>query len=87
MADAEAINLELVLADLAHAERRLEKATCSGEERAALEAVAASLRLGAPARSVGLSSAALKAIKAMGLLTLKPTLYAFNVDEVRERER
>jgi GTP-binding protein YchF len=81
VADAEAINLELILADLSHAERRLEKTTCSGEEREALEAVAATLRLGAPARSVGLSAAASRSIKAMGLLTLKPMIYAFNVDE------
>ena len=81
-ADAELINLELVLADLAHVERRLERTTCRGEERAALEAVATSLQAGIPARSVDLSPEHLLAIKSMGLLTLKPVLYAFNVDEV-----
>lgn len=79
--DAEVVNIELLLADLAHAERRLEKTTCRGEERAALEAVVAALREGVPARAAGLSTAARLAIKSMGLLTLKPVLYAFNVDE------
>lgn len=82
VADADVINLELMLADLAHAERRLEKTTCIGEERTALEAVAATLQQGMPARAAGLSSSAKFAIKAMGLLTLKPVLYTFNVDEV-----
>lgn len=79
--DAEAINIELMLADLAHVERRLEKTTCKGEERTCLETVAASLSAGVPARSAGLSGPERRAIKAMGLLTLKPVLYCFNVDE------
>ena len=46
--DVELINLELLLADLAHVEHRLERSTCrAGEERQALEAVAAGLRVGA----------------------------------------
>lgn len=79
--DAEVVNLELILADLAHAERRLGKTSCAGEERAALEAAVAALQSGLPARSAGLSPAATLAIKSMGLLTLKPVCYAFNVDE------
>ena len=82
LSDAQAINIELMLADLAHAERRLEKTTCKGDERAALEAVVASLDAGTPARAAGLSKESTFAIKGMGLLTLKPVLYAFNVDEV-----
>ena len=112
-ADAEVVNLELLLADLAHAERRLEKASCRGEEREALEAVVSCLQRGEPARAAGLSEGARLSIKSMGtpgwgsnnhqqsavagalpqlsqsrgpcvgtgLLTLKPVLYAFNVDE------
>jgi len=80
--DAEVVNLELLLADLAHVERRLEKTTCRREERAALEAVGAGLRKGIPARAIGLSEDEVFSIKSMGLLTLKPVLYAFNVDEV-----
>lgn len=82
LGDAEAINLELLFADLAHVERRLEKTTCTGDERAALEAVLKGLNDGTPARAVGLSEEAAFSIKSMGLLTLKPVLYAFNVDEV-----
>ena len=50
--------MELMLADLAHCERRLEKTTCKGEERAALEAVVAALEAGTPARAAGLSDEA-----------------------------
>lgn len=82
VADAEVINVELILADLAHAARRLEETTCQGEERDALEAVVAVMEKGLPARSAGLSAAAAFALKSMGLLTLKPVLYAFNVDEI-----
>ena len=79
--DVEVINLELLLADLAHVERRLERSTCRDEERDALETVAVGLRAGIPARAVGLSGEGCLAIKSMGLLTLKPVMYAFNVDE------
>ena len=82
VADAEVVNLELILADLAHVERRLEKVSCKGKERETLEAVAAGLQRGVPARTLGLSEAAALAIRSMGLLTLKPVLYAFNVDEI-----
>ena len=79
--DVEVINLELLLADLAHVERRLERSTCRDDERDALETVAVGLRAGIPARAVGLSGEGCLAIKSMGLLTLKPVMYAFNVDE------
>jgi len=79
--DTEVINLELMLADLAHAERRLEKTTCQGLERETLEVVVKGLQEGVPARALGLSEAQQFSIKSMGLLTLKPVLYAFNVDE------
>ena len=82
LADAEVVNLELLLADLAHVERRLDKTSCHGEERDSLEMVMKCLEKGVPARSAGLSQTQAKAIKSMGLLTLKPVIYAFNVDEV-----
>ena len=82
LADAEVVNLELLLADLAHVERRLDKSSCQGEEREALEMAMDCLEKGVPARSAGLSQTQAKAIKSMGLLTLKPVIYAFNVDEV-----
>jgi len=82
LADAEVVNLELLLADEAHVQRRLDKSSCQGEERIALEMVVECLQKGEPARSAGLSQAQAKAIKSMGLLTLKPMIFAFNVDEV-----
>lgn len=81
-ADVKVVNLELVLADLAHVERRLEKATCGGQERDTLMKVVDGLKQGMPARAIGLSKQEAFSIKSMGLLTLKPVLYAFNVDEV-----
>ena len=80
--DAEVVNLELILADLAQVEKRLERGNCVGEEREALEKVQVGLSEGKLARSLGLNDGELKAIKSMGLLTLKPVLYAFNVDDV-----
>lgn len=82
VADAEVVNLELLLADLSHVQRRLERTTCTGEERDVLVKVEKALEDGLPARSIGLSSEEKFAIKSMGLLTLKPVIYAFNVDEV-----
>jgi ribosome-binding ATPase len=84
LVDAEVVNLELVLADISHIERRLEKTTsCQKEERETLEMLLPELRKGIPARAVdGLSAMQLSSIKSMGLLTLKPVIYAFNVDAV-----
>lgn len=81
VADAEVVNLELILADLAHVRRRLEKDTCTGEERETLIKIERGLEHGKPARSTALSSEDLFSVKSMGLLTLKPVIYAFNVDE------
>eukprot|EP00551_Chaetoceros_affinis_P005056 CAMPEP_0203674216 /NCGR_PEP_ID=MMETSP0090-20130426/15317_1 /ASSEMBLY_ACC=CAM_ASM_001088 /TAXON_ID=426623 /ORGANISM="Chaetoceros affinis, Strain CCMP159" /LENGTH=303 /DNA_ID=CAMNT_0050540029 /DNA_START=401 /DNA_END=1308 /DNA_ORIENTATION=- len=82
IADAEIVNLELLLADLAHVGRRLEKNTCKGTERSTLVKIEAGLEKGVPARAIGLSEDEKCAIKSMGLLTLKPVVYTFNVDEV-----
>lgn len=81
--DAEVVNLELLLADEAHIERRLEKQkSCISDERFILENVLAQLKKGLPARSIGLSVEEKKIIKSMGLLTLKPVIYAINIDEI-----
>ena len=80
--DAEVVNLELMLADLAHVQRRLYRRTCDGLERDVLSKVEECLEQGRPARTLGLSVEEAHAIKSMGLLTLKPVIYAFNVDEV-----
>ena len=82
VADAEVVNMELLLADLAHVERRLERTTCVGDERNVLLKVQKCLEDGLNARSVGLTYEEKQSIKSMGLLTLKPVLYAFNTDEV-----
>jgi len=80
--DAEVVNLELILADLSHIRRRLEKSTCTGFERDVLLRVERALECGVPARSMDLSTVEEFAVKSMGLLTLKPMIYAINVDEV-----
>jgi GTP-binding protein YchF len=80
--DVQVVSLELLLADLAHVERRLEKKTCGGQERPTLMKVLDGLKQGIPARAIKLSKQEAFSINSMGLLTLKPVLYAFNVDEV-----
>lgn len=86
--DIEVINLELSLADLSQVERRIERtrklARTSKEaqlELAALERIAAALNEGKPARQVELNDEELAVIKPLGLLTLKPIIYAANVAE------
>ena len=88
VADAEAVDLELTIADREQVERRLErvrKGARGGEqgaavELAALEAVAAELDAGRPARLAG-DGAAREVAAGMGLLTAKPVLYIANTDE------
>ena len=84
--DAELINLELALADLAQVEKRLErmkkdrKAGKANEaEGTALEKVAAVLNNDEPARNAVLDDAEEEAIKSFGLLTRKKMIYAANV--------
>ena len=82
VSDAEVVNLELLLADIAHVKRRLEKISCPNDEREVLSTIEAALERGEPARSIGLTDAEAFLIKSMGLLTLKPVIYAFNVDDI-----
>ena len=86
--DAEVINLELGLADLAQIEKRRERLKkqmrTSKEaqvEDAALERIQAELENGGAARSVDLSDEEAAMIKPLGLLTAKPIIYATNVSE------
>jgi GTP-binding protein YchF len=84
LGDAETVELELVLADQAAAERRLErvsKAAKSGErdsvsEEVALKELVAWLDQGRPARSAPVGIPA-----ALDLVTAKPTIYVANVDD------
>ena len=86
--DAEVINLELGLADLAQIEKRRERLKkqmrTSKEaqvEDAALERIQAVLENGGSARSVDLNEEEAAMIKPLGLLTAKPIIYATNVSE------
>ena len=81
--DVEVINLELVLADLAQVEKRMEKAKkdrkTEPEEIAALEKIITTLEAGKRASEAGLTDEELLLVKSLLLLTLKPVIYAANV--------
>jgi len=86
--DIEIINLELVLADMATAERRLERARKDARtkkeaqvEVEALEKLVPVLQEGQAARRVSLTEEEELAVKGLGLLTAKPIIYAANVSE------
>jgi ribosome-binding ATPase len=85
--DIETVQTELLLADLASVERRLERvgrAAKSGDPRlkaeaAELEELRDHLSGGSPARTYPASEALVEAVET--LITAKPTLYVANVDE------
>jgi len=85
--DIEVITLELVLADLAQVERRLErvrkdaksKKEGAAEELEALEALLPLLDAGTPARKAELDDEQWARVKGLGLLSAKPVIYAANV--------
>ena len=86
--DIEIINLELILADLAQIEKKIDRtrklARTSKEaqiELTALETLVTLLNLGKPARQAKLSEEEELAVKGLGLLTAKPIIYAANVKE------
>ncbi len=86
--DIDVINLELVLADYAQIEKRLDRARKQVRgnkdlqiEVDALEKLLPVLDDGKPARSVELNDDEDLAIKPLGLLTYKPIIYAANVSE------
>jgi GTP-binding protein YchF len=86
--DAEVINLELGLSDLAQLEKRRERLKkqlrTSKEaqlEDSALARIQQVLEAGGAARSVELSEEEAPLIKPLGLLTAKPIIYATNVSE------
>lgn len=86
--DIEIINLELIFADLAQAEKKVERARKDARtnkeakfEVDALEKLIPVLNDGKPARSVELTEDEEKAVKHLGLLTRKPIIYAMNVGE------
>ncbi|MEL6381717.1 MAG: redox-regulated ATPase YchF [Cyanobacteria bacterium J06626_18] len=86
--DAEIINLELTLSDLAQVEKRLERARKQAKkekeiqaEVAVLEKLLPVLDSGKTARTVDLTEEEELLIKPLGLLTRKPVIYATNVNE------
>jgi len=86
--DAEVINLELGLADLAQIEKRrdrLKKQIRTSKEAqvedAALERIQEVLEQGGAARSVEISEEEDAMLRPLGLLTAKPIIYATNVSE------
>jgi GTP-binding protein YchF len=89
MRDIDIIDLELALADLESAEKRLKKAQGAAKtgnkdgkaELALVEKVHAHLTAGKAARSLALTDDEKKQIATFGLLTTKPILYCCNVGE------
>lgn len=86
--DIDVINLELALADLGQIEKRIDRARKQARgnkelqvEVDALEKLMVVLNEGKPARQVSLNEDEEAAIKALGLLTRKPIIYATNVSE------
>eukprot|EP01039_Chlorochromonas_danica_P000201 gene201-214_t len=81
--DIEIISLELIFADIAQIEKRLEKVRkdkkTPPEEVSALEKVNTALLAGKPARAAGLTDSEAETLKGLMLLTLKPVIYAANV--------
>jgi GTP-binding protein YchF len=87
--DIETIQIELALADLASIERRRERAlkvAKSGDKTAKaeleiLDKLQPALEKGRAARTVALTDDEQQIAKSFFLLTMKPTIYAANVDE------
>lgn len=87
--DIETIQIELALADLASIERRRERAqkTAKGGDKTArteidvIDKLLPALAEGKPARTVALTDDEQIAARTLFLLTMKPTIYAANVDE------
>jgi GTP-binding protein YchF len=88
-ADAEAVETELLYADLETAERRLDKVAREAKshdkeklaEQAWLEKVVSALGEGRPVREVPLPAGAPDAPRLLSALTAKPILYVANVSE------
>lgn len=86
--DIDIINLELILADLAQIERRLDrtrKLARNNKEAQAevdvLEKLVAVLNAGKPARQYSFTDEEAELVKGLELLTNKPVIYAANVSE------
>ena len=89
MRDIDIIDLELALADVETAEKRVKKAQGAAKtgnkegksELAFVERVFAHLQAGKAVRSLQLTEDETKIVATMGLMTIKPVLYCCNVGE------
>ncbi len=85
LSDIEAVETELILADLATLGKQNEpKVNLSKEEKARFEAIKkleGKLNSGLAARNAGLTGEEKELISSLNLLTLKPVLYVFNISE------
>lgn len=87
--DAEIINLELILADLESATKRLDKAMKSAKsgdktalaEKELLEKIISALESEKPARSLSYTSEEEKMLKEFFFITSKPVIYVANIGE------
>jgi GTP-binding protein YchF len=87
--DMETVKLELILADMAVVERRMDRtrsAARSGDKKqvaelAVLEQLVEGFNSGKACRELGLSEEELGSIKELDLLTIKPVFYIANVPE------
>jgi ribosome-binding ATPase len=87
--DMETVRLELVLADLAVVDRRMDRTRSAAKggdkkqvfELAVLEKVNAAFNEGVPIRDMGLSAEEQAALAELDLLTSKPVFYIANVNE------
>ena len=92
--DRETINLELIFADLATVEKRLDKvgreAKSGNKEMIALKALLEKLKIqleaGRAARELELTDDERKEIKNLGLLTIKPIIYVLNAQDETMKE-
>lgn len=90
--DRKTINLELILADLATVDKRLERVSRDAKsgnkemiaQKALLEKLKTQLESERAVREMELNEEELKMIKSFGLLTQKPILYVLNVDEAAD---
>ncbi|MDD4901359.1 MAG: redox-regulated ATPase YchF [Patescibacteria group bacterium] len=87
--DRETVNLELILADLATVDKRLEKAAREAKSgnkemmflKGLLEKLKKQLAAGQAARELEFTEEETKEVKTLGLLTVKPIIYVLNVKD------
>jgi len=87
--DRETINLELIFADLATVEKRLDKVSREAKSgnkemiilKTLLEKLKIQLEAGRAARELEFTDDEKKEVKNLGLLTIKPIIYALNIQD------